>query len=195
MAKKKALIMFDCFGVLYARLVKSFFELYYGDPEAGRLTTLYTKDYDLGKGHFLDVAKQIAHDSNFKEEDIVEEWKTLVKRNKQLFSLVDKLREKYTVALVSNCARGQIRFIEENSESVVDHFDGVFLSCQTGIAKPDVQIYKNAINHFKTKFETIIMIDDTEENLKPLEEIGAIGIHYTDNDELRECLKALDLEF
>ncbi len=193
MAKKNTLILFDCFGVLYKRVVKSFFELYYGDPEAGRLTNLYTKNRDLGKGHFLDIAKDIEKDLGFDEKEVIEEWKTLVKRNDELFDLIDKLRETCNVSMLSNCARGQIQFIEDETEPIGPHFDNLFLSCQTGLAKPNLDFYKNAINSYKQKFDTIIMVDDSIENLKPLEPINVIGFEYTDNETLIECFKSLGI--
>lgn len=194
MARKNTLVLFDCFGVLYKRVVKSFFELYYGDPEAGRLTTLYTKERDLGKGHFLDIAEMLEKDLGFDKDEVIEEWKGLVERNDELFKIVDKLRETCKVGMISNCARGQIQFVEENSKPIAPHFDDIFLSYQTGLAKPNINFYKNAIKSFKTKFDTVIMIDDSEENLKPLEEIGCIGIKFEDNKTLIDCFRALDLE-
>lgn len=194
MAKKNTLILFDCFGVLYGRIVKAFFENYYGDPEAERLTRLFTLEKDLGKGRFADIAKMIEKDLGFDEKKVIEEWKTLIKRNDELFDYIESLKDKCHLAMLSNCARGQIQFVVGKSRPLRDYFEHIVLSCNKGMVKPNPRIYLDAVSHFKTNFEKVIMVDDSLNNLENLSSIGIIGVHFTTNEQLKTDLAELGIE-
>ncbi|MCQ2771943.1 MAG: HAD family hydrolase [Bacilli bacterium] len=185
MDKKKVLIIFDCFGVLYGRVVLPYLEsLFYPEDAKSRLN-LYTYPTDHGRGHFTDIAKWIEQDSGIPYEESIAKMKELSKANRPLFSYIrENLHDKVYVGLLSNCARGQLEFVAEEGLHPASIADLSLLSYHTGLTKPDFRFYEKLIEMFKIDFEEIYMVDDSLENIEALENTKIKGIHYKNNKEL-----------
>jgi putative hydrolase of the HAD superfamily len=58
---------------------------------------------------------------------------------------------------------------------ILPSFDALFLGCEVGYLKPEPEIFKRALEHFKVKPEETIMIGDTFED--DIETSKALGMH------------------
>lgn len=189
MDKKKVLIIFDCFGVLYGRILLPYLESKLYDDEAASRLRLYTYPTDHGKGHFTDIAKWIESDSGIKYDEIIEDWKKLIKPNRKLFDYINKnLKGKVSVGLLSNCARGQLEFVASKGPHPCSCADLSLLSYQAGLTKPDIKFYEKLIKMFKIDFEKVYMVDDSEDNIEALKGTNIEGILYKNNKELFKTL-------
>ena len=71
-------------------------------------------------------------------------------------------------------------------------FDGTLVSAYELCVKPDVEIYRRALNKFGLKAEESIFIDDMAVNTEAAERVGIRGVHFRgDAAQLREALRAL----
>ncbi|HEU5121964.1 MAG TPA: HAD family phosphatase [Candidatus Saccharimonadales bacterium] len=70
-------------------------------------------------------------------------------------------------------------------------FDAEVLSCEVGMKKPDVDIYKAALGAAECRPEECIFIDDKEKNLVPARELGMVTILAKNTDQIREDLHRL----
>jgi epoxide hydrolase-like predicted phosphatase len=102
--------------------------------------------------------------------------------NKKLIKTVDKLREHYTMALLSNVS--QIRSFEDERHDLYSHFDHTFLSYKLKMQKSSKAIYKYALKKLKVKPEEALFIDDKEANLKVARELGIRCIQFNNNAQL-----------
>ena len=56
--------------------------------------------------------------------------------------------------------------------------DGVIVSYQYKVMKPDRSIYEILLNKYKLKAEECVFIDDRVENVEGAKKIGFYGIHF-----------------
>ena len=58
-------------------------------------------------------------------------------------------------------------------------FDGLIISGAEKLIKPDLRIYKLAINRFNLIPEETVFIDDKKENIEAANSLGFLTIHLT----------------
>ncbi len=109
----------------------------------------------------------------------------------EMVDLVNKLRkEKYQIGLLSTTIPSSANEIK--SHGGYDLFDFTVLSYETGIAKPDPEIFKLAIEKFdNVKPSEIVFIDDRPPNLKPAEELGLHTILAKDSTQVIKAVNKL----
>ena len=70
-------------------------------------------------------------------------------------------------------------------------FEGIVVSGQEGLAKPDHRIYRTLLERYRVAAETAIFIDDLAKNVEAAREAGIRGIHFRGAERLEEELKGL----
>lgn len=179
--------MFDFYGVLCSEIAPNFFKARFGEEEAATLKDKYFKPADLGEYDFNELIRMMAKDFNLKEEDILNEFKSYVKPNYELFDYLLKLREHNYVALLSNAVIGLFETLLPDLD-YDKYFDKHFISAYHKMAKPDLKFYQLCINSFDIKFDNIFMFDDKDYNVNHLYQIGVNGVIYKNNKELFKLL-------
>ena len=179
----KRLIIFDFFGVLGGELSPKFFAKHFNDEEAKRLKDNYFVPADNGDYTITETFKRISDDLNIDYDLIYNEFKENVSINYELFDYIKKLREKNTVALLSNAAKG-IFELYYPSINLEECFDKVFISSNYHMQKPQFRFYNLCKDSFNIKFDEVYMIDDNIKNIKDLNQIDITGIQYINNEEL-----------
>ncbi|HEY5220583.1 MAG TPA: HAD family phosphatase [Candidatus Paceibacterota bacterium] len=129
------------------------------------------------------------------KRDLKKAWVTIAMSriipNKALLKVVDKLRPRYRVAILSNVT--QIRgFVDEGFE-LYSHFDRAFLSYKLKMKKPSKRIYLYALKSLKARPDEAVFIDDKEANLKVARELGIQCIQFNNNAQLKNELAPLGL--
>jgi putative hydrolase of the HAD superfamily len=74
-----------------------------------------------------------------------------------------------------------------------DYFSAFFSSCYLGLRKPDVRIYRLALDVLHRGAGEVIFVDDREENCAAAEDIGIHGIHYRDEAGFRRALEGFGI--
>ncbi|XP_042553757.1 bifunctional epoxide hydrolase 2 [Dipodomys spectabilis] len=75
------------------------------------------------------------------------------------------------------------------------HFDFLIESCQVGMMKPELQMYKFLLETVKASPGEVVYLDDFGSNLKPARDLGMATIHVQDTDTaLRELEKVTGLQ-
>ena len=89
----------------------------------------------------------------------------------EALKLVGELKKQgIKTAILSNIFKFEAEVIREHNG--YDGFDPVVLSYEVGMMKPELDIYKLAIEKLKIKPEECIFIDDKEKNLVPAKNLG-----------------------
>ena len=95
-------------------------------------------------------------------------------RDEVITLLHDLKKRGYRLILLSNTSEAHYRFISKRY-SFLSLFDGLTLSFQVGVAKPNVAIYTHALNLAKCSPEECFYIDDIPEYVAAAEKLGIQG--------------------
>jgi len=193
-------VMFDCGGVLVVRGKLNTFKLTISrlilkeekvnenliNPKIKTLWNLWRTD-QISENEFFQKIKKILN-INYPIFFIKKQLYTAYKPEKEIFNLVNKLKQNYKLFLLSNNAKAW--YNSQNKKLKLEKlFDGILTSFQAKISKPNIKIYKLLLEKFKLSPKECLFIDDQEENLLPAKTLGMITIHYKNPDQLIKELK------
>jgi HAD superfamily hydrolase (TIGR01509 family) len=95
---------------------------------------------------------------------------TIFRLHKGTVSVLSSLREKYKLALVSNCAVGLSNIIE--ALGLTSFFAAIVLSYEVGVRKPDKRIYLKALQSVKLRPDECVFVSDEISDLEGAREVG-----------------------
>ncbi len=93
---------------------------------------------------------------------------------------------------LSNWAKENFN-IARRANPAIDQLADVIVSGEVGLAKPDPDIFRYALERFGLERDASLMIDDTQENLDSAAKVGLGTVLFTSADQLRADLQALRL--
>lgn len=180
-------ILFDFGGVIYTHpkeVIPEVIARIYKIPLETAIEEYkqYKLDYYLGK---LSTDKLInslskAFRSKKTNEEIKKLWlinySDLAKSNKEILNIIKKLHLNYKVYLFSNTT--EMSHLHNRETGIYDNFDGLFMSYQMGVKKPDPEIYKKILFSIGFKPTECIFIDDDPKNLEPAKQLGITTILF-----------------
>src|SRR5262249_1473847 len=122
-----------------------------------------------------------------------DEWRRAQTAIAENLELVRRLRPRYKVSVLSN-ADSSLRARLER-DGIHGLFDGVVVSAEVGMAKPEPAIFRLAAERLGLLPRECIFVDDWDDNVVAAREVGMRGVlHRVDKgDDLRAQLRALDV--
>lgn len=105
------------------------------------------------------------------------EWNGLVANQSVLDMVACLRRAEYRCIIFSNVIEPTYNVLEQAGYYAL--FDGVIASCKIGYAKPDIEMYKLAMEQERVAAREVILIDDKERNLAPARILGMSTILAT----------------
>lgn len=175
---KNKLIIFDCFGVIFGEIAPVFFSRHFEGIEAITLKDKYFIPADLGLITRDELFSLMAQELSMDKQTILSEWEELIRLNRAMPAVIDALKEKYDIALLSNAPEGFVEGLMKEYD--LEHlFDKMFISSALKMAKPDPAIYAHCVCAFGKDYDEIYMIDDNLKNLEVLPDLGIKGVHFT----------------
>ncbi|OGD18138.1 MAG: hypothetical protein A2W03_05410 [Candidatus Aminicenantes bacterium RBG_16_63_16] len=112
--------------------------------------------------------------------------------NPPVFEIMQKLKEKYRLIMVSNVDVVRFGFIRKRFPEIMI-FDDYVLSYELGVMKPDAEIYRVALEKAGAPPAECVFIDDMEENIEGAAALGIPGILYRPETDLGRELGGLGL--
>ncbi len=102
----------------------------------------------------------------------VPKWDSSLERvYPEAFGVLDKLSDKFSLGVIANQSLGAGKRMEERG--IAKYFDTVVLSAEEGVAKPDPEIYRRALERAGCRPEEAVMIGDRLDNdILPAAKIG-----------------------
>ena len=107
----------------------------------------------------------------------------------ELIRLIRALHGKYKTGLISNAWNDLRQYIAK--QKFDDAFDGITISAEVGVVKPEAKIYHVALEQVQVQASEAVFVDDFQANIEGCEKIGMQGILFKDPDEVKQKLKAL----
>lgn len=118
----------------------------------------------------------------------VQEYKKNYKQNKRLYKLALKFkRQGYKIAILSD--QWYLSSEALIPKKYYDDFKPAIVSCNVGMRKPNLQIYKYTLKRLRLNPSQTIFIDNQEWNIKPAKSIGMNTILFKDNNQAIKELK------
>ena len=97
----------------------------------------------------------------------------------------------YLIGALNNEAR-ELNDYRFETFGLREYFELALTSCYLGLRKPDLAIYRRAIDIVGGPPERILFIDDRPENVTGAQAAGLVALRFTGADELRCALYRLD---
>lgn len=69
-----------------------------------------------------------------------------------------------------------------------EHFDGIVVSGEEGLMKPDLRIFQRFLERYDLKAQECIFVDDNSVNVAVACSLGMSGIHYRESLDLAQAL-------
>ncbi len=163
------------------------FENFVFSGESGRLAQLGQKSsaehWQWLKDHFrLSEGEGVEMRQDFFAGDIL---------NESLVAHIGRLRQaSYRTGLLSNYA-DEARQLWSEVYPFINLFDGVIISCEIGLMKPEPQVYILAAESVGVKPEEALFIDDFIENVEGARRVGMQALHFQEPEALQQRLAEL----
>lgn len=126
----------------------------------------YYKEALEGKRHPVDMFKELNR-NNKDLNEIIKFYKELYKKHKkhnnQIYKLIKKLKNKFTVICLSDT--NVLHYEAHEEQGTIGDFHHVFASFKIGSVKKDANTFKKVLNELSIKPEETIFIDDNEKNV------------------------------
>ncbi len=179
-------IIFDFGGVLVEWNPKYLYKSYFEDENEMEyfLKNICPEEWNLeqDRGRSLLEGTQLLQKQFPEFHTLIElfyaKWEVMLKTNiPETVSLLYKLKSKYNIYGLTNWSAETIS-IAYDRFSFFKEFDGIVVSGQEKIIKPDYKIYQILLDRYNLKAENTIFIDDNINNIKTAKEIGLYAIHF-----------------
>lgn len=121
-------------------------------------------------------------------ETIMEQWIELLSPIQENINLLPELKEKgYHLYVISNFHLDAYeRFLKK--QKWLSFFDGVIISAQEKMMKPDLNIFKLLLERYHLKSHECLFIDDSLANIKACQKVGMAGLYLPDASVLKDEL-------
>lgn len=148
-------------------------------------------DADLNRG-------TISHDKCFRKlfgasitaeqlRQIKDLWTSTWELQAEMRDLIKSLKKNYTLSILSNS--DSLNSEKYKSKGWYAPFDPIILSHETGILKPDPQIYRIIFDRLSVPAYECLFIDDQIEALEPAKNLGMDTVLYESIASLKQSLK------
>ena len=120
-----------------------------------------------------------------------DQWEVMLHSDiPETVSLLYQLKEKYKIFGLTNWSAETIP-IAYKRFSFFQAFDGIVVSGEEKLIKPDKKLYHLLLDRYNLKAESTIFIDDNVKNINAAEEIGLIAIHFENSSQLEAKLQSI----
>jgi 2-haloacid dehalogenase len=150
---------------------------------------------DLGKSFAESVAEKVAEYPEWETEIRMywERWEDML--NGEVPGTKEWICELknagYKVYGLSNWSHETFPMVKDKYEAF-GMMDGIVMSGQELIAKPDLRIYKILLERYGLKAEECVFIDDRKENIIAGEQVGIRGIIFEDCEQVKQAFHVLN---
>jgi epoxide hydrolase-like predicted phosphatase len=103
-------------------------------------------------------------------------------------------RAGYRTMYLSDNVPERVSYLEKRYH-FLDKFQGGVFSFEVGVRKPDLEIYKRALEKSSRPAAECVYIDDVAAFLEPAAALGMKTIHFLSSDQLAEDLSMIGLSF
>jgi 2-haloacid dehalogenase len=192
-------VIFDFGGVLVDWNPRYLYHDYFQDESAMEnfLHTVCTDEWNVeqDRGRSLAEGTRLLQDKYPEFHSLIQlyydQWEVMLHGDiPETVSLLYQLKEKHNIYGFTNWSAETITIAYERF-SFFKEFDGIVVSGEEKLIKPDQKLYHLLLDRYNLKAENTIFIDDNLKNVKAAEELGMIAIHFENPDQLETVLQSI----
>jgi putative hydrolase of the HAD superfamily len=127
-------------------------------------------------------------------EQFVRAWNGILSEKREVTTLLKRLRTRHKLLALSNTNVLHVDYLRRTMPALELFHDWV-LSYETGLRKPDPEIYRLALQRAGVRPETAVYVDDRPELVEAGRSIGLTAIRFQDSRQLEQDLQAVGLNF
>ncbi|MBQ7856065.1 MAG: HAD family phosphatase [Alistipes sp.] len=185
-------IVFDLAGVVFARneqrCPRELME-YFSFINSGEPMPSFWEDYDRGTRAMDSVAECLAEYRHSDFETARRNMASAILYQEEIpatKSLIADLKAAgYRLIVLSNMSKEYIEFLRR--KPVYGYFDGEVISCDTGLVKPEAEIYQTLLQRYSLDASQTLFIDDRRENVEAAAEQGIHPFHFNRLNPEQSC--------
>ena len=136
------------------------------------------------------VVRDTGFDGDFAEFARI--WSDIFTPNEPMIALARRLKGRVTRLILSNTNAIHMDYVF-GKFPIVRELEGLVLSYEVGLLKPDPRIYELALQRFGLRAGRTVFIDDIPTNVEGAQAAGLHGIHYQNPDQVRLELTKLGI--
>lgn len=106
--------------------------------------------------------------------------------------ILKELKQKFPIYGLTNWSSETINIAYDRYD-FFEHIDGIVVSGDEKLIKPDPRLYEILLDRFNIKANESLFIDDNAQNIDTAQNMGFHTIHYTPNTDLEKEVKAMGL--
>jgi putative hydrolase of the HAD superfamily len=179
--------VFDFFGVICSEVAPFWLEKYLPRADAWEIKSTMVDAADRGLISQGALFSALAERSHMTPEEVEQEWMSYVRIDEKLVCLVENLRPKFKVGLLTNSPAPFVRRIL-NEHSFEGLFHSIIVSSEHGCAKPDPAIYQKMLHTLQVDPPSAVMIDDNPKNVAGAIAVGMGGLLFESTAQLESVL-------
>jgi len=180
-------IVFDFFGVICSEITPFVLPRYMSQEEAVAYKADIVEEADLGHIDLPEVLELLAKRTGVSAAQLHAEFWQHVAINPEMVALIESLKGRYKIALLSNAMRPFLR------EALARHdlerlFDVMVISAEVGMTKPNPPIYQHLIATLGVPAGACFFTDDNIINVKAAKAAGIDAALFTSVAQLKTDL-------
>lgn len=197
-------IIYDFGGVIYEiNYHKAFAEFLKIAKEPDNLFDYGLKEF-ANHQIFLDYEMGLTEESVFiqsliKEFNLKDEPKAvkkafnslLVNYFPEVYSIIESQKDFYSISLLSNTNQIHYNYYHKQKPDIFELFDFQFLSFELKTRKPNIEIFRQALDISGYKAEETLFADDLQENLEGAKKAGLKTFLIDRNNNIKKLSKIL----
>ncbi len=183
-------IVFDFFGVICSEIAPFVLPRYMSAEAAIEYKASVVERADLGEIDLPQVLEHLSQRTGLAPADLDAAFWGCVKIDAEMVALIESLRGRTTVALLSNAMRPFLRQIMEKHD-LARLFDTMVISCEEHLTKPNPAIYRLMIERLGVPASECFFTDDNPVNIEAARAIGMTAAPFTGVDQLKRDLAAI----
>lgn len=147
----------------------------------------------LTKDEFIQIVTKRYPEYTKEIIKIMDNWIELLTPIKDNIDLLPILKDKgYDLYVISNFHKDAYdRYLK--NESWTDLFDGMIISANEKIMKPDLKIFDLFLNRYHLNSDETLFIDDSMPNIEACEKIGIHGLYLSNSSLLKTKLEEMHI--
>ncbi len=151
---------------------------------------------NMSDDDFYQLACELLQVCALNKEEFFDAFNSIISGfNPRMIDILKKLRynNNFKLIALSNVNVSHWDYLLDRKWGFIEYFDELILSHEIHMTKPDAKIFHYAIEKAECKPEEILFIDDGLNNVRSAKQLGIIGIHFTNIEDLIEELRNLGI--
>lgn len=182
-------VIFDCFGVLVSEGWLPYKHKYFGDnPDKFEQATNMQKRADAGLTHHADFLQEVADLAGIDVSEAHAQIDATV-TDQALLAYVATLKPHYKIGFISNASQSWMKQFFTPEQIAL--FDGVDISSETGLLKPDPLAFEHIAEVLNVPVNECVLIDDQATYCEGARSIGMQAIPYRGFADMKERLETI----